>query len=77
MKAAVSLHPLSEISTLRSEHGQHHGKVSAASTAHVPELGACRWQLQLRLSMPKHGITCQSTVTPVDLIACEQNRLLT
>ena len=69
MKAAVSLHPLSEISVLGSEHGEHCGKVSAAFTAHVPELGACRWQLQLRLSLPKQSVTCQSTFTPVNVVA--------
>lgn len=70
MKAAVSLHPLSEISVLGSKREERCSKVSAASTAHVPELGPCRWQLQLQLALPKQGITCQSTFTPVDLVAC-------
>jgi len=47
MKAAVSLHPVSEISMLGSEQRGRWGKVSAASTAHVPESGAYRWEEQL------------------------------
>lgn len=70
MKAAVLLHPLSEISVLRSKREEHCSKVSAASTAHMMELGPCRWQLQLQLALPKQGVTCQSTFTPMDLIPC-------